>query len=175
MRKIFIKLFAMTIIASIITFFLCFESLNFSEAFAATEAIGDMVNEAGNNPGVGEFFAIFGTMSITADIFVTAYYFALIIGVPFIILVIMSAAQLIALLFQIGEEKRWKLITGKVFTCITAVFQILMCLTLLFNIFANKFVSMPILIVLLILNIILTVIYFIGLSKIRIPKKPVLN
>jgi len=175
MRKIFIKLFAMTIIASIITFFLCFESLDFSEAFAATEAIGDMVSEAGNNPGVGEFFAIFGTMSITADIFVTAYYFGLIIGVPFLILIIMSAAQLIALLFQIGEEKRWKLITGKVFTCITTVFQVLLCLTLLFNIFANEFVNIPILIALLVLNIILNVIYIMSLNKIRIPKKTVLN
>lgn len=104
MRKIFIKLFAMTIIASIITFFLCFESLDFSEAFAATEAIGDMVSEAGNNPGVGEFFAIFGTMSITADIFVTAYYFGLIIGVPFLILIIMSAAQLIALFSKLEKK-----------------------------------------------------------------------
>lgn len=175
MKKLFIKLFAMTIIASIITFFLCFESLNFSDAFAATEAMGDIAEEAGNNPGVGEFLGIFGTITITADFFVTAYYFILIIGVPFLILVIMSAAQLIALLFQIGEEKRWKLITGKVFTCITAVFQILMCLTLLFNIFANEFVSMPILIVLFILNIIFTVFFIISLSKIRIPKKTVLN
>lgn len=167
MRKLFEKLLIMTLLTAVITFSLCFAALNFNDSFEATKAIGDIAEKSGNNPGVGEFLGIFGTIAVTSDVFITAYYFSMIIAVPFFILAVMSISQLLALLFQIGEEKQWKLITGKVFTWITTVLQVILCLTILINIFTNVVASTPILIGLLVINIIFLIFFIKCLKKLR--------
>ncbi|MBO5352207.1 MAG: hypothetical protein J6J42_01705 [Lachnospiraceae bacterium] len=166
MRKLFGKLLIMTILVAVVTLSLCFASLNFNDSFEATKAMGDMAERSGNNPGVGEFLGIFGTIAITSDVILTAYYFSMIIAVPFLLLAGMSVSQLLALLFQTGEERRWKLRTGKVFTVITTVLQVLLCLTVLINIFINIAAYTPVLIGLFIINVMFLVCYVKGVRKI---------
>jgi len=177
MRKIFAKLLIMTLIIAVLTLFLCFASLMHNDSynpFSATETVYDLVEDAGGNtPGAGEYLAIFGTLALGVDLFSAMTFTALIIIIPGFLFLIAAASQLIALLFQIGTEKRGKIITGKIFTYITAALQILVCLTILLNIFCNTAANTFILIGILIFNIIYTVFFIKVQNKIIIPQKTV--
>ena len=76
-------------------------------------------------------------------------------------------SQSIARLIQIGTEKKWKNTTSKVFTYISIVLQVLVCLSLLFNILSNLIVNKMLLVIALVLNIVCVVLFIEELSKIK--------
>lgn len=76
-------------------------------------------------------------------------------------------SQSIARLIQIGTEKKWKNTTSKVFTYISIVLQVLVCLSLLFNILSNLIVNKILLVIALVLNIVCVVLFIKELLKIK--------
>lgn len=139
MKRNFTKLLIISIICAIITFVCCYFSGKYMDYkfFSITEGIVNDVNQMGSdNPGAGWYLLIFGGGSLITEFGIVLLYFIFVIVIPALILSLVILLQVIARLFQIGNEKEWKRTTSKVLTYISMSFQILLGLELLSMIFA---------------------------------------
>jgi len=151
MKKSLTKLLIIAIICLIVT--CIFSSLAMKVEFAYTKQVGEEFNEMGTgNPGSGWYLLIGGGTALLAD-FAVALLYIIILGIPVVILFFILVSQLVARLVQIGEEKEGKNTTSKVFTIISIVLQIILCVYQLFIIICEFEINKILLSLALILNI----------------------
>lgn len=165
MKKSYTKLLIIAIICLILTY--VFFSLVMKIEFTYTEQVGEQLNEMGtDNPGAGWFLLFGGGTALAAD-FLTALAYVIILGIPLLILFFISISQIIARLVQIGEEKKGKNTTSKVFTIVSIVLQIVLCTYLLFIIICEFKINKILLSLALILNVSSVVLFIKELRKMK--------
>lgn len=165
MKKSYTKLLIIAIICLIGT--CIFSSLAMQIEFAYTEQVGEELNEMGTgNPGSGWYLLIGGGTALLAD-FAIALAYIIILGIPLLILFFILISQIIARLVQIGEEKKGKNTTSKVFTIVSIVLQIILCTYLLFIIICEFEINKILLALVLALNITSVVLFIRELKKMK--------
>lgn len=169
MKKILNKLLIISIICAIISFILCFFSARSNDFdFTTTKGVINEVNEMGSdNPGAGWYLLFAGGTAATIDFAMAISIMIFTLIIPGFLLFMIVVSQSIARLIQIGTEKKWKNTTSKVFTYISIVLQVLVCLSLLFNILSNLIVNKMLLVIALVLDIVCVVLFIKELSKIK--------
>lgn len=165
MKKSYTKLLIIAIICLIGT--CIFSSLAMQVEFAYTKQVGEEFNEMGtDNPGSGWYLLIGGGTALLADFAITLAYI-IILGIPVLILFLIMILQLIARLLQIGEEKKGKNTTSKVFTIISIVLQITLCTYQLFIITCQFEMNKILLSLACVLNITSVVLFIKELRKMK--------
>ena len=165
MKKSYTKLLIIAIICLIGT--CIFSSLAMQVEFSYTKQVGEEFNQMGtDNPGSGWYLLIGGGTALLADLAIALAYI-MILGIPVLILFFILISQLIARLVQIGEEKKWKNTTSKVFTIISIVLQIILCTYQLFIIICEFEINKILLSLSLILNITSVVLFIKELRKMK--------
>ncbi len=171
MKKSYTKLLIITIVCAIAILVLCILAIKYNntyQPFAATEQVINEVKEAGSDtPGAGEYLLIAGGTSLAVDFATVLAITIFTIAIPGFLMFIILISQLIARLVQIGEEKKGKNTTSKVFTIISIVLQIILCTYQLFIIICEFEINKILLSLTLILNITSVVLYIIELKKIK--------
>lgn len=169
MKKILNKLLIISIICAIISFILCFFPARSNDFdFTTTKGVINEVNEMGSdNPGAGWYLLFAGGTAVTIDFAMAISIMIFTLIIPGFLLFMIVVSQSIARLIQIGTEKKWKNTTSKVFTYISIVLQVLVCLSLLFNILSNLIVNKMLLVIALVLDIVCVVLFIKELSKIK--------
>lgn len=139
MKKTFTKLLIISIICAIISFVLCMFSVKSNSFnFSTTNQVVDEVKEAGSdNPGAGWYLLLAGGTAAMADIAIGFATIFLIILIPGFMLFFIVISQGISRLVQIGEDKKWKNTTSKVFTYISIILQIFLSFVYIFNLLSN--------------------------------------
>ena len=177
MKKTFTKLFVMTLLAAVITIILSFLAIKFNDSYnplGNAEKVYNVVQEAGaDTPGAGEYLLIGGTAALIADFSVAIYCMLTLIIIPVFAFLIMLVLQIIARLFQIGAQERWKCITSKILTYIAIVLQILLFLVYILNIFSNIAANRLILLVALVLYTAYVILSIKNIRKVKTPEKVV--
>ena len=115
MRKKIAIILAIAVINVLATFALCINSIQLNDPFSfpnTSKIIEDAQDSADVNPGAGEYALIVGGLSFVLEGFAVIALILLIGLIPNILTTITAILALAALLFQIGEEKKWKLVTG---------------------------------------------------------------
>lgn len=148
MKRNFTKLLIISIIFAIIITIIntgfCLGAINNTdyEPFSTTKGIVNEVNQLGSdNPGSGWYLLVAGGTSLFAEAGIILSYFIIfivVVGIPAFILFLVIIFQGIARVFQIGTEKKWKNITSKVFTYISSVLLVLLCLVLFYEFYALR-------------------------------------
>lgn len=165
MKKSYTKLLIIAVICLIVT--CVFSSLAIEVDFNYTKQVGEEVNKMGiDNPASGWYLIIGGGTALLADFTILLVYI-MILGIPILTLFIIVISQLIARLVQIGEEKKGKNTTSKVFTIISIVLQIILCTYQLFIIICEFEVNKILLSLALILNITSVVLVIKELRKMK--------
>lgn len=169
MKKVYTRLLLISIICAIISLLLCFISIkteNFD--FSLTESVVDEVNEMeSDNPGGGWYFLFAGGSAMMLDFAIGFFAIFFVFFVPAILYFIIVLSQIISRIVQIGENKKWKNITSKVFTYISVIFQVILCIILLICISSNFALNKILLSVVLILNIVCVILSFRELRQIN--------
>lgn len=166
MKKSLTKLLIIAIICLIISGLFIRLSMN-EFTFTFTEQVKEEFNEMDkDNPGAGWYLLIVGGTAFTTDLFL-AFAYAILLGVPLLTLIIIVLLQIIARLMQIGEKKKWKDTTSKVFTSISIVVQILLCVYLLFIMICGFMINKLLLALVLALNITSVVLFIKELRKVK--------
>ena len=138
-KKIAIIL-AIAVINVLATFALCINSIQLNDPFSfpnTSKIIEDAQDSADVNPGAGEYALIVGGLSFVLEGFAVIALILLIGLIPNILTTITAILALAALLFQIGEEKKWKLVTGAVLLTIATVLEFFESILLVFIIAFN--------------------------------------
>lgn len=169
MKKIFNKLLIITMVCAIISYILCFSSaINNDFDFTNTKGVVNEVNEMGSdNPGAGWYLLMAGGTAAILDVTAGIANLIIIILIPSFMLFVIMISQCVARLVQIGEQKKWKDITSKIFTYISVVLQILLCLVLIFSLLSNLSFNRVLLFLALILNIACLVLFIKNLANIK--------
>ena len=170
MKKNLLKLLVIAILCAIITLFFCFCSIKYNSSFTSfttTEQVINEVNEGIDSPGAGWYLLFIGGTAVAIDFAMAISIMVFTLIIPGFLLFMIVVSQSIARLIQIGTEKKWKNTTSKVFTYISIVLQVLVCLSLLFNILSNLIVNKMLLVIALVLNIVCVVLFIKELSKIK--------
>ena len=167
MKKNLLKLLVIAILCAIITLFFCFCSIKYNSSFTTTEQVINEVNEGIDSPGAGWYLLFTGRTAVAMDFAMAISIMIFTLIIPGFLLFMIVVSQSIARLIQIGTEKKWKNTTSKVFTYISIVLQVLVCLSLLFNILSNLIVNKMLLVIALVLNIVCVVLFIEELSKIK--------
>lgn len=166
MKKSLIQLLIIAIICLIVSGLLIRLSMN-EYSFVLSEQVREEFNEMDkDNPGAGWYLLIVGGTAFTTDLILTFAYI-IFLGIPILILIIIVISQIISILIQIGKQKKWKNTTSKVFTIISIVLQILLCLYILFIIICGFMVNKILLALMLALNIISVALYIIELKNMK--------
>lgn len=130
MKKFYTKLLVVSIICTIFVFMLCLITLFINGFdFLATEQAVDELNRSVNDTDGGEYllyFLIKGGFSFMLDFTVGITYLFITLIIPSFILLAIILSQIIARLFQISTEKKWKTIASKIFTYISLMLQFLL-------------------------------------------------
>jgi len=155
MKKRVNFLLILSIVCLTLTTVLCFFSVIFEDFnFPATSIVMDNVNNASeNDPGVGWYFLLAGSTALTIDILSGFAIIILLVFLPISISLLVVILQTLARLFQIGNNKKWKDITGQILSIISIIIQILLCNVLVFNLLSNFSVSKILLFLALFINI----------------------
>lgn len=124
MKRLTNKLLLITFVSSIVAiiFFVLAVQFNDFTLFSITNSFFEESTEIG---------LILFPISILADFAAIFMYFLLILIVPGLWLLVSIIMQIIARLFQIGEMRKWKDVTSKVFSYISLSLQILLFLYLI--------------------------------------------
>ena len=177
MKKSLNFLLVLSVICFGLTLILNVCSITFNEFdFKITNGIIESVNDSKGTPGSGEYFLIFGTLGILADLGLAFVILFLILGIPFFINGGIMLLQGIARIFQIGIEKNWKNIFSKILTIISIIMQIFLCILFLFCLISNLNISKILLFLSFAINVVSVVLFikeFIKISKTN--KQEVLN
>ena len=165
MKKSYTKLLIIVLLCLIGT--CIFSCLAIEVGFTYTEQVGKELNEMGTgNPGSGWYLLIGGGTALLADLAIALAYI-MILGIPVLILFFILISQLISRLVQIGEEKKGKNTTSKVFTIISIVLQIIICIYQLFIIICEFEINKILLSLALILNITSVILFIKELRKMK--------
>lgn len=173
MKKSLNFLLILSIICLALISVLCFSSIVFNEFnFPFTNEVAENFNnmEEGN-PGSGWYLLFAGGVALLGDFTILFFFVFLLIFVPFVMNFLIVIIQGVARLFQIGLEKKWKNIVGKVLTVISIIIEILLCIILLFIFISNVQVSKILLFLALTLNITTVVLFireFINMNKVNV-------
>ena len=170
MKKNLLKLLVIAILCAIITLFFSFCSIKYNSSFTSfttTEQVINEVNEGIDSPGAGWYLLFAGGTAVAIDFAMAISIMIFTLIIPGFLLFMIVVSQSIARFIQIGTEKKWKNTTSKVFTYISIVLQVLVCLSLLFNILSNLIVNKMLLVIALVLNIVCVVLFIKELSKIK--------
>lgn len=133
MKKNLLKLLVIAILCAIITLFFCFCSIKYNSSFTTTEQVINEVNEGIDSPGAGWYLLFTGRTAVAIDFAMAISIMIFTLIIPGFLLFMIVVSQSIARLIQIGTEKKWENTTSKVFTYISIVLQVLVCLSLLFK------------------------------------------
>lgn len=131
MKKFYTKLLVVSIICTILVFLLCLITLfiNGFDFLATEQAVDELNSAVRDTTGGGEYllyFLIKGGFSLMADFTVGLAYLFTTLIIPSFILLAIILSQIIARLFQIKSEKKWKTITSKIFTYLSLILQFLL-------------------------------------------------
>ena len=162
MKKSYTKLLIIAIICLLATYLLSILSIRF--IFVFTEEVKETVEQMNGAPGTGEYLIFGGGIAIVSDI-ALAFAHAIMLGIAFFMLFLIIVSQSIARLVQIGNEKKWKNTTSKVFTTISIVFQVFVCIYLLFLMISDLMINKILFALVLILNIVSAVLFIKELRK----------
>lgn len=140
MRKNIAIILAIAVINVFATFALCINSITLNDPFSffnTSKILEDAQDSADMNPGAGEYALIVGGLSFVLEGFAVIALILAIGLIPNILTTITALLILAALLFQIGEEKKWKFITSAVLLTIATVLEffeaILLIIIIAFN------------------------------------------
>jgi len=171
MKKSLNFLLILSIVCLIVTLVLNYCAITFNDfGFQLTKQVANNVSEMNGNPGTGEYLIIFGTLGLLADLAIIFVILILLLVVPFFTCVTVIIFQIIARLFQIGEEKKWKDIVSKVFTVLSIIVETIGCIVLICILISNLEVSKFLLFVSLVANIMVLVLFireFIEMNKLK--------
>lgn len=169
MKKAYTKALIFSLLCAIITIFLCFIAFKYHTNFNIFSATEKVVNETKNgNPGDGEYFLIAGGLSVIGGIGALLVLFILIFLLPGIMSFAIFILQAISRLVQIGSENKCKNITCKVFTYISIILEIVLCIDIFIVIISTYISNKFSLIIVLLVNILCIIFYFKG---VLFPKK----
>lgn len=76
---------------------------------------------------INSYSAIFGMIGIFSGMVITLFYYSVLLFMPVVFVLIAQILQLIARLFQIGNDKKWKNITSKIFSWLSIIPFIAIC------------------------------------------------
>lgn len=99
--------------------------------------INEVIGSETDNPGAGWYLLFAGGTSTLVDIASEIVVLIIILIISSIILLLITISQFIARLSQIGNEKKWKNSTSKIFIYITIVLQVLLFFVLISNLLSN--------------------------------------
>ncbi len=131
MKKSFNKLLIIAIISMVLTAILCFAvivSTDFTQ-FAMQEL---EKNSDGMELDISQNAELLKNSMCDSSIVLS--YVTFVVVTPTIFSLIILASQIFARLFQIGEFKNWKYVTGLVFTYLSVVAFVFMALNMLANV-----------------------------------------
>ena len=158
MKKSYNKLLIISIAFSVVIMVICYLSAKMPQLTFTQEAI-DKVHQMNGAPGSGEFLLITLPITLLADFGSIFAIFIFNILLPGTTLLSIILLQIIARLFQIGDEKRWKNITSFIITILTSVTILSLLYILLMCIGALKYLA-------IMLGIVMIVLFIIELIKI---------
>lgn len=177
MKKIYTKLLIISIICAVISFgIFVFSSMSNDLEFSGTQEVVNEVNEMGtDNPGAGWYLLIAGGTVGMVEIVAGIAILIIVIVIPSMMSLGIVISQCIARLVQIGQQKRWKDTTSKVFTYISIVLEILLCFVIILNLLSNLAFNRMLLLVALILNISCIALFIKELAKIKKTNKEMIE
>jgi len=173
MKKSLNFLLILSIIVLVLTLVINVSSIVFNDfdLFPMTsEIVENVENSESGDPGAG-WLLLFTPFSIVGDFALAALLLVCVVIFPLWCCGIMIILQAAARLFQIGQEKKWKDIIGKVLTVISIITQVVLCIVLAFCLICNLDISKLLLFVSIIIHITSVVLFikeFIKMNKTNI-------
>ena len=174
MKKIYLRLLIAAVLCAIVSMLLLYLTIHYTsiEPFSTTRhVVNETIGSGDTNPGAGEYFLIAGGLSLLADFSILFYLIILFFLIPGFIFLVIVISQLVAFLFQLGDAKEWKNKTSKVFTYISMVLEIILCVYHLCMLLASIVYNIIFLILSLVINILCAYLFIKTLRSLK--KMPV--
>jgi len=168
MKKVFIRLFIISVISMILSGAFCVASIMTYDAQSRTEKLLNEIQENDNISDVeGYAYIVEGAGSVLADLGEAIAQMIFIILIPGSILFLLMIVQIISMIMQIGKQSQRKALTAIICTYISFCLHVMLCLNLCFIIWSNLLVNKRMLFVALVLNVISCIVFIIQIGKIH--------
>lgn len=166
MKKVFIRLFVLSVISIILTGGLCVASIATYDTKSRTENLLDEIQESGEIEDVeGYAYIVEGTGAVLADLGEAIAQIIFLVVIPGIILFVLLVVQIISVIMQFGKQKGWKDLTAKISIYISMGLYLLLCLDLGFVVLSNLFVNKTSLSIALVLNMVCIIVFILQIRR----------
>ena len=155
MKKSLSFLLYLSMACLVLTAVLNFTSFVFDDfnLFPITNEVVENFNEMEDNPSSGWYLILAGGGALLADFTIGIALVFILVFIPIMMNLLIIVFQIIARLFQIGAEKKWKNIVSKVFTVFSIIVQVQLCILLFFAVISEIQISKILLFISLAINI----------------------